>query len=169
MSNSTYIIDEELFASKGSRILNYILDIIFIMCLIFALAFILAILAGLFQWNGILLWLSDMGDLSGQVVFIGVTIFYYTITEGFLGRSLAKLITGTIVVNENGEKPSFGTFLKRSLCRLIPFEAFSFFGDSGRGWHDTISDTYVVNKKDLAENLKTFHEFNLIGVQEVEA
>ena len=84
MSNSTYIIDEDLFASKGSRILNYILDIIFIMCLIFALAFILSILAGLFQWNGILIWLSDMGDLSGHVFFIGVTIFYYKITEGFL-------------------------------------------------------------------------------------
>lgn len=167
MSNSTYILDEELLASKGSRILNYILDIIFILCSIFALAFIVAILASFLQWNGILLWLGNMSDLDGQLVFIGVTIFYYTITEGFLGRSLAKLITGTIVVDENGEKPSFVTFFKRSLCRLIPFEAFSFLG-SGRGWHDSISDTYVVNKKALAENVKTFHEFNLIGVQEVE-
>lgn len=169
MSNSTYIIDESLLASKGSRILNYILDIIFTMLLIFVLAFVLAILAGIFQWNGILLWLSDMSDLSGQVVFLGVAIFYYTITEAFLGRSLAKLITGTTVVDENGQKPDFGTILKRSLCRLIPFDALSFLGNSGRGWHDSISDTYVVNKKDLAENLKTFHEFNLIGVQEVEA
>ncbi|MEZ0129411.1 RDD family protein [Flavobacterium sp. LBUM151] len=169
MSNSTYIIDESLLASKGSRILNYILDIIFTMLLIFVLAFVLAILAGIFQWNGILLWLSDMSDLSGQVVFLGVAIFYYTITEAFLGRSLAKFITGTTVVDENGQKPDFGTILKRSLCRLIPFDALSFLGNSGRGWHDSISDTYVVNKKDLAENLKTFHEFNLIGVQEVEA
>ena len=166
MSNSTYILDESLLASKGSRILNYILDIIFIMILIFFFAFVLAILANLLQWNGILLWLSDMSDLSGQVVFIGVTIFYYTVTEGFLGRSLGKLITGTMVVDESGEKPDFGTILKRSLCRLIPFEVFSFLGSSGRGWHDTISDTYVVNKKDLVENIKTFHEFNLIGAND---
>ena len=86
--------------------------------------------------------------------------------ESLSGRTLGKLITGTIVVNENGKKPDFGTVFKRSLCRLIPFNAISFLFNPGLGWHDSISDTYVVNKKSLEESLKMFHDFQLIGVQE---
>jgi uncharacterized RDD family membrane protein YckC len=166
MSNSTYILDDKLLVSGGQRFLNYILDTIFVLLSIVVFAFFLAFFASIFDLNGILSWFDNVSDLEGRVLFVVMTIAYYTITEGFFGRSLAKLITGTIVVDENGEKPSFGIIFKRSLCRLIPFEAFSFLGSSGRGWHDSISDTYVVNKKALDEEVKTFHEFNLIGVQE---
>jgi len=53
---------------------------------------------------------------------------------------------GTIVVDERGNKISFGKAALRSLCRIIPFEAFSFLGEEGRGWHDTITNTYVIPK-----------------------
>jgi len=164
MSNSTYILDDKLLASSGSRFLNYILDIIFIFLLIMILAFFFAILANLFDWTQILIWMETMSDFEGQALFIIIMILYYILTEGFFGRSLAKFITGTIVVDENGERPDFGTIFKRNLCRLIPFDAFSFLGS--RGWHDSISDTYVVNKKALDEELRMFHEFKLIGVQD---
>lgn len=90
-------------------------------------------------------WLGNMSDFEGQILFVAICIFYYSFSEGIFGRSLGKFITGTIVVDENGQKPSFGTIFKRTLCRLIPFDALSFLGS--RGWHDSISDTYVVNKK----------------------
>lgn len=169
MSNSTYIIDDKLLVSGGQRFLNYLLDNIFVLALIFLLAVFLAFFGTLLGFNGIVIWLDNIGDLAGRVLFVVFTIIYYTVTEGLFGRSLAKLITGTIVVDENGEKPDFGTILKRSLCRIIPFDALSFLGSSGRGWHDSISDTYVVNKKALDEEVKIFHEFKLIGVQEIEA
>jgi uncharacterized RDD family membrane protein YckC len=70
---------------------------------------------------------------------------------------VGKWITQTIVVDENGEKPNSETILVRSLCRLIPFNAISFLGISGRGWHDTISKTYVVNKKLLDEKKRLFY------------
>lgn len=169
MSNSTYILDDKLLVSGGQRFLNYLLDNIFVLALIFLLAAFLGFFASLLGLNGLVNWMGNIGDLEGRILFILFTIIYYTVTEGLFGRSLAKLITGTIVVDENGEKPDFGTILKRSLCRIIPFDGLSFLGSSGRGWHDSMSDTYVVNKKALDEEVKIFHEFNLIGVQEIES
>jgi len=165
MVDSTYIIDDKLLVSGGKRFLNYILDIIFILITVFTLAVVLAIVASVFGWQGFLIWMRSMSDLDGQIVFVGTSIFYYIFFEGIFGRSVAKFITGTIVVNENGLKPDFGTIVKRTFCRLIPFDALSFLGS--RGWHDSISDTYVVNKKALSEELKMFHEFSLIGVEEI--
>ena len=164
MSNSTYILDDTLLASKGGRFLNYFLDVVFSLFLIFVIGVIIAFLAATFGWNEVLNRMSNMTDLKGQIVFVVIRLFYYILTEGFLGRSFAKFITGTVVVDENGRKPSFGTVIKRSLSRIIPFDGLSFLGD--RGWHDSISDTYVVNKKDLDVDMKTFHELQLIGVQE---
>ena len=165
MSNSTYILDEKLLASNGSRFINYILDIVIILVLIFVISLMIAFLANFMGWNDLLYWLGNLSDLEGQLVFVVISIFYYSLSEGLFGRSIGKIVTGTVVVDENGEKPSFGTIFKRTLCRLIPFDGFSFLGS--RGWHDSISDTYVVNKKDLEKEVKLFHEFNLIGNTEV--
>ncbi|MEO8237444.1 MAG: RDD family protein [Flavobacterium sp.] len=167
MSNSTYILDDTLLVSSGQRFLNYLLDNIFVLSIIFVLGVFLGIISSFFELNGLLNWLDNIGDLEGRFIFVIITIVYYIITEGLLGRSLAKFITGTIVVDENGEKPDFGTIVKRSFCRIIPFDGLSFLG-SGRGWHDSMSDTYVVNKKGLHESVKMFHELKLIGVQETD-
>ncbi|KFF06981.1 RDD family protein [Flavobacterium reichenbachii] len=168
MSNSTYILDETLLASNGQRFLNYILDTIIIIALVFLLSILLALAAILLGFKGVLIWMGNVGNLEERLIFVVIAIFYYAFAEGLFSRSLGKLITGTIVVDENGKKPSFGTIFKRSLCRAIPFDALSFLGSSGIGWHDSISDTYVVNKKALDEEVKNFYEFNLIGVQETE-
>ena len=48
--------------------------------------------------------------------------------------------------DENGTKPRFGQVIGRTLCRFVPFEAFSFFGE--RGWHDKIPKTRVVMARD---------------------
>ncbi|KRD11838.1 transporter [Flavobacterium sp. Root901] len=165
MSSSTYILDEKLIASNGSRFANYIIDIIAILFLIFVFGIVVALLGNLFGLQGIVFWLGNMSDFEGQILFLAISIFYYSFMEGIFGRSLGKFITGTVVVDENGEKPSFGTIFKRTLCRLIPFDGFSFLGS--RGWHDSISDTYVVNKRDLEKEVKLFHEFNLIGSNEL--
>lgn len=165
MSNSTYVLDDKLLTSTGSRFLNYILDVVTIVLLVFALSFIAAIVANFLDLNEFLYWMGNLSDWEGQLIFGVTSIFYYSFTEGLFGRTLGKLIMGTVVVDENGEKPSFSIIFKRTLCRLIPFDGFSFLGS--RGWHDSISGTYVVSKKDLENEVKLFHEFNLIGNNEV--
>jgi uncharacterized RDD family membrane protein YckC len=80
-----------------------------------------------------------------------IVLLYYFILEGIFNTTAGKCATNTVIVNSSGEIPSAGQRLGRTLCRLIPFEAFSFLGKNARGWHDTITDTYVVASADKYE------------------
>ncbi|MCY1461177.1 hypothetical protein D9M71_788050 [compost metagenome] len=63
-------------------------------------------------------------------------------------------------------RPNFKAICIRTLCRLIPFDALSFLGKSERIWHDSISKTFVVEKKDLENDMEMFYSLNLIGVND---
>lgn len=164
-NNTTYILDDTLLVTGNKRFFNYLLDNIFIILLLFLLGVVLGFVSTLMGSSAVFDWLEGVSDLGSRLIFVVFAFVYYSFTEGLFGRSIAKFITGTTVVDENGAKPSFGIILKRSLCRLIPFDIFSFLG-SGSGWHDSISNTYVVVKKELEQDMKTFHELKLIGVEE---
>ena len=85
------------------------------------------------------LWLSLSIGYFNYVV-------YYTLCEKlFKGKTLGKLITGTRAVRLDGTELNFKDSLLRSLCRIVPFEAFSAFG--GHPWHDTWTDTMVIKSK----------------------
>ncbi|MGQ1891667.1 RDD family protein [Thermophagus sp. OGC60D27] len=74
-------------------------------------------------------------------------MIYYSIIEFASGRTIAKYITKTKVVDQNGNHPGFQTIFVGSLCRFIPFEALSFWGGEDSGWHDRLSKTMVLNLK----------------------
>ena len=65
---------------------------------------------------------------------------------------------------EDGSKPIFQDIFLRSLCRFIPFEVFSFLGSEGRGWHDSMSNTYVVDIAKFEAKKKSQSELEQIGV-----
>lgn len=92
--------------------------------------------------------------------WMGYPLFfiYYGAFEGTMGTSLGKLICGYTVINERAEKVGFGQAMLRTLCRFIPFEAFSCFAE--RGWHDTLSKTYVVKKSEKIELQKLLGNFS---------
>ncbi len=90
---------------------------------------------------------SPAVTIISYIVGFGVMFLYYFISEATTQRTIGKFFTGTIVVNQSGEKPTSKQIAIRSVSRLVPFEAFSFFGEMG--WHDKWSETYVVKKKDL--------------------
>ncbi len=66
---------------------------------------------------------------------------YYTVSESIFSQSIGKMITGAYVRSENGQSPNFGQILLRSICRYIPFEAFSFLPSPMVKWHDKFSNT----------------------------
>ena len=166
MNNSTYVLDDKLLVSAGARFLHYIIDLLAFFVILILIGAVIGVLSALLDVTALSDWMNGLGDLGWNLIAIIVSLIYYIAMEGLLGRTIGKYITGSIVVDENGQKPDFGTIVKRSFCRLIPFDALTFLGGS-RGWHDSISGTYVVSKKALDEEVKSFHEFNLIGVQEV--
>jgi len=131
-------------ASQGKRFLNYLLDLVFIMIFIFAFYLIFLIILTIVA-PSIVSDIEEGNKLLQYLVSFIVSMIYYTSFEAVTGKSIAKYITKTKVVTEIGEKPNFKIIVVRSICRFIPFEAFSFLINDGSGWHDTISNTKVIN------------------------
>ncbi|MDY0278755.1 MAG: RDD family protein [Acholeplasma sp.] len=72
---------------------------------------------------------------------------YCLITELTLRNTIGKLIIGLKIISiSTGRKASNMQIIGRALCRMIPFDVFSFFNPNPRGWHDSIPKTRVVNK-----------------------
>lgn len=130
-------------AGNGKRFANYIIDYIFMYLLIIIIALLAFIFSDLFMISPT--WFLQGSTIGNYALSFIISISYYTLIE-FLtgGRTIGKFITKTRVITLEGQKPNFKTCLIRSLCRLIPFEVFSFFGSTDSGWHDSISKTRVV-------------------------
>lgn len=160
-----FLINKNFCATSGQRFAHYVIDIIAIYVIVFLFSFTVSLVTVAFDYYEFVDWTQNISDLEGQLVFFMFMLTYFIVFETFTSRSLAKLITGTIVVMEDGSKPDFGTITKRTLCRFIPFEALSFFSINARGWHDSISDTFVVSKNRL-DTMKRLHdELNEIGAK----
>lgn len=130
-------------ASQGQRFANYIIDFICLLIFIVVFSFVLGIILALVAPSTLHVFEEGNTLLEYGIGFFVGTI-YYSMLEGISGQSIGKAITRTKVVTETGEKPDFGTILLRSMCRYIPFDAFSFLGSDSIGWHDSISKTMVV-------------------------
>lgn len=129
--------------SRLKRFANFLIDLIAIQ--IIAFFFGLALTTVIIMMNiDTSFMLSPLFSYSlGGVIVLSYYIFFETL----FGRTLGKFVTGTRVVKESGEEASFTDIVRRSIFRLIPFEALSFlFSDSG--WHDTLSNTVVVSDRD---------------------
>ncbi len=127
-------------AGQGARFANLIIDYLAQSAIGFVFGVVIVVVGG---EEGI----AFLDRTPGLVIGIPILLAYYMVLEATTSRTLGKLITGTKVVNENGGSPTVGQVIGRSFCRLIPFEAFSFFGVSTRGWHDSIPKTFVVKSR----------------------
>ncbi len=134
-------------AGQRLRFVNTIVDTIISSLVIFVAAIAIVVVIGA-VWGeaGVQFYLGSQFFNSFLRFAYGILIslFYYIVLESLFGRTIGKLVTGTKVVNEFGGKASFGQILGRSFARMIPFEAFSFLGSTGRGWHDSLPKTYVI-------------------------
>lgn len=157
-----YIVTENLWARPGIRFVNYLIDFVAQYALLFILVMAIVLIEQMAGGEAMAIWFSSMDWFEEYLVGAVMILIYYTSMEAFFGQTIGKFATGTIVVDEDGMRPGTGAILKRSLCRLIPLEHFTFLG-SGRGWHDSIPDTYVVRKKDLKEAMQLHRDFESMG------
>lgn len=126
-------------ASGGKRFANYLIDSIVSYALVLMLAF------GVGFIDGGEFFETETGKTLFIVGFYVLYFGYPGIMEALCGRTVGKFCTRTQVVNYQNKEASLGQILGRTLCRLIPFDAFSFLGDAASGWHDTIPKTKVVD------------------------
>jgi uncharacterized RDD family membrane protein YckC len=122
-------------AGKGRRFLTALIDYIGY----YTFAFVSGIVLALVGAGNLIQGMNRLQEfLFGAVVLV----IYYLFFEGLWGRTPGKFVMGTRVTDLAGGKPTFRDLVKRTLARMVPFEAFTFFGE--KGFHDKVSRTQVV-------------------------
>jgi uncharacterized RDD family membrane protein YckC len=127
---------------RRKRLINYLIDVMFYYLILFSIGIV---------WGGFLLLTGSTSNefqsdsFIWNVFFIGGLMAYYITFESIFGKTIGKMVTNTKVVMMDGSKPTFKKVVLRSFARIIPFDAFSFLSPNPRGWHDTLSDTLVID------------------------
>lgn len=133
-------------AGRWRRFFNYLVDAA-ALSLIWALVYLTG---GFFGMEEALAWMDGLNRWQDYLLAIPVSLLYYSLMEGAFGVTVGKLCTGTCVVGEDGRRIGFRRALLRSLCREIPFNAFSVLMSDDhliRAWHDSLTRTYVVLRR----------------------
>lgn len=134
-------------ASVGARFANFIIDFIFHYAIIIGLLFVVLFTKTDEELESNLLTSESGWQVLFQYFFFyGIFIGTYTLMEGATnGKTLGKFITRTHAVRTDGAKLTWKDAFMRSLCRIVPFEAFSGFG--GNPWHDRWTNTQVIKDR----------------------
>ncbi|WP_437859494.1 RDD family protein [Sorangium sp. So ce363] len=123
-------------ASGGRRFVNLIVDYAGMLLFTFIVGGIFGLIAGT----------EALEQINDTLLSLVMMFAYYVSMEAIFGATLGKLVTGTRVVMEDGSRAGVGRIAIRTLCRFIPFEAFTFLkrGDAPVGLHDGLSKTRVI-------------------------
>ncbi|WP_430404557.1 RDD family protein [Fluviicola sp.] len=143
--------------SQGVRFGYFMIDVAFFYIITFIIGLIIGIVV---VATGNIELLREGSGFIKSLDLMGYPIFflYYAISEALGGATLGKLICGYRVIDEQANKVSFGKAMLRTICRYIPFESFSCLAE--RGWHDTLSKTYVVKKSEKLELQRLLGSFS---------
>jgi uncharacterized RDD family membrane protein YckC len=166
MKTKKFTITENVLASQGQRFLNLIIDLVFIYILVLSAGTTIVLIAEATNNFAVSSWVENMNIVEIIAYGLLILFFYYFLTEVYFSRTLAKLLTRTLVVKRDGSKPTVKMIFIRTLSRFIVFEGLSYLGSVSRGWHDSLSGTYVVKKKRLATSIRFFNNPEEFGKAE---
>lgn len=116
------------------RILNFVID---------SLVF--------FMGTVLLIWSTKnwLDPSQAKIVLILIYFVYYFVFETIYGQTIGKFITGTkVVCAETFGKASFFKIFLRTVTRIFPLYFISYFL-SGKGLHDHLSKTLLINSKPI--------------------
>lgn len=157
-------------ANSWIRFGNLFIDRIVILALFMAFGFFATLMYEVFAiafFYDIAISLGSVNKLM-DIIITSTTYFLYALLMEYFtkGRTIGKYITGTRAISTDGTEPTFYDYFIRNISRLVPFDAFSFLG-GGNGWHDSWSDTRVVNVKKYKTETQMKSEIENIGVKEI--
>ncbi|MDO5969256.1 RDD family protein [Flavivirga aquimarina] len=159
----SFQITEDILASNNMRFVNYLIDLVPQYGIVYGVIYLFFYI-GEFTGNYVLNnFLTELSTIQDYIFTYTIMLGYYFFMESFANKTLGKYVTKTVVVLHNGDKPSYLDILKRSFCRLIPFDGLSFLGAKGKGWHDALSKTYVVDINKFEAKKKLQGELDQIG------
>jgi hypothetical protein len=152
------VLQEVTIASWYQRLIGYLID--YVIAMLITAFIVFNICDYNYGYNTMGYWDSGQSygfGMTGQKIVNSLTplilLVYQIIFESIFNVTLGKIITCTVVRKQTDfEKVGFWRILLRSVCRIIPFEALSYLSNQPIGWHDSLSDTVVIN---ASYNLKT--------------
>lgn len=136
-------------ASTAQRFVNYLTDMLLMR---FGISYItsdllLRFLMAVSPRTASTLFSEESYLVAGYVIAALNHLLYYTFCEkAFRGYTLGKFVSGTRVIREDGDELTLKDAFLRSLCRLVPFEAFSIWFGNGP-WHDVWTKTKVIQTR----------------------
>ncbi|KQM50330.1 RDD family protein [Chryseobacterium sp. Leaf201] len=156
-------------ATKWIRFANFIIDRVIFNLSFMVIGFIgvfIDKLLGSYYISTFFLKISEVNRLV-DIVITSLLFFVYTFLMEYFtkGRTIAKYITRTRVITTDGQTPTLNEFFIRNISRLVPFDALSFLGENG--WHDSWSDTRVINIKNYESERQAKSEIEDIGTKEI--
>jgi len=88
-----------------------------------------------------------------------VAALYFPVLEGLLGRTLGKVVSGTVVVDEFGGRPRIDRAAIRAIAGLLecnpllagglPAAVIIWFSPTRQRWGDLLARTFVLRAQDL--------------------
>ena len=99
--------------------------------------------------------------ITSSIYFIYIVLIEY-LTKGI---SIGKYITGSKVICIDGSEPTFKDYFIRNICRFVPLDVLSFLGENG--WHDSWSETRVINIKNYNTERQAKSEIDDLGKKEI--
>ncbi|MFV8359157.1 RDD family protein [Flavobacterium sp. LS1P3] len=153
MENKKFTVTDDLLASKSQRLLNFIIDVLIIYIIEITIGTTIILIGDLTRSDTASNWVSSLSAVESFFFGLVILFFYYGLTEMYFSRTFGKYFTKTLVVKHDGSRPNMKSIIIRTLSRLIPLEPFSFL-TADRGWHDTLSVTYVVKKHEFVAKKK---------------
>ena len=157
MESKEFTVTEDLLASKSQRFLNFSIDLGIVYVIQITIGTTIDIIGDLTRSYAASNWLKSLTLIENFFFGLVILFFYYGLSELYFFRTFGKYFTKTMVVKHNGSKPNMKSIIIRTVSRLIPLEPFSFLS-ADRGWHDTLSVTYVVKKHAFIEKTKLFSQ-----------
>ncbi|PKF74449.1 RDD family protein [Chryseobacterium sp. PMSZPI] len=156
-------------SQKWARFANLVIDRIVVLCIFIAFGFFSSLI---FAVTGVDFFLTVVRKLSEVNRFMDILItstVYFTyllLIEYFTkGRSIGKYITGTKVICIDGTESTFRDYFIRNISRFVPFDFLSFLGENG--WHDSWSETRVINIKNYNTEIQAKREIDSLGKKEI--
>jgi uncharacterized RDD family membrane protein YckC len=138
--------------SSGKRFANFIIDTIIYYILVSIVSLVVLVPMMIKDPDSIDVESSSFTVITYAIVFSVIIGYYWFFEFVCKGRTIGKFITGTRAIMLGGDKLTSKAAFLRTLSRLVPFEPFSYLG-SNTGWHDSWTDTYVVNEREYQDAL----------------
>ncbi|NOR86397.1 MAG: RDD family protein [Bacteroidales bacterium] len=124
--------------SSGIRLAHFVVDSIGYLIVALILSFVIELLA--VRQEPLTIHLPSYG------ILILAFFLYFVVMEYKFQKTVAKFLTKTKVVMNDGSKPELNEVFLRTACRLIPFDTVSYLF-TRNGFHDRLSNTNVIKEE----------------------